>query len=99
MNTMNPSEFLSRYGRHDDNCPLRHEANLPGDKRCTCGFSTALAAPDPLLKRGLEAAEGAIVLAECFFDREGRDGCNNDNYCRLIDWIKDVRVALKDGDV
>ena len=85
---------LSRYGRHDKTCPLNGEPNLPGDERCTCGFSTALATPDPLLKRGLEAADGALVLANCYFERDGRDGCNNDNYCRLLDWMKDARAAL-----
>ncbi len=34
---------LSRHGRHDIDCILRDEANLPGDSRCTCGFSAALA--------------------------------------------------------
>ena len=34
---------LSRYGRHDRNCPLNNEANRPGDGRCACGFSAALA--------------------------------------------------------
>jgi hypothetical protein len=33
---------LSRYGRHDDTCPLLGEPNLPGDPRCTCGFSNVL---------------------------------------------------------
>jgi hypothetical protein len=37
------SEALSRYGRHDSKCPLYGEANLPGDSRCICGFSKALA--------------------------------------------------------
>lgn len=47
-----------------------------------------------LLTAGLEAAEGARVLADCYFERDGRDGYNNDNYCRLLDWIKDARRAL-----
>jgi len=47
-----------------------------------------------LLAAGLEAAEGARVLADCYFERDGRDGYNNDNYCRLLDWIKDARRAL-----
>lgn len=38
---------LSRHGRHDTTCPLRHEPNLPGDSRCTCGFSAALERPAP----------------------------------------------------
>lgn len=33
--------LLSRYGHHDRECPLYHEPNLPGDPRCTCGFSKA----------------------------------------------------------
>jgi len=33
---------LSRHGRHDNDCLLRHEANLPSDSRCTCGFSASL---------------------------------------------------------
>lgn len=32
---------LSRYGRHDSSCPLHDWPNLPGDPRCTCGFSAA----------------------------------------------------------
>jgi len=47
-----------------------------------------------LLVRGIAAAEGAQVLAECYFERAGRDGFNNDNYCRLLDWLKDARRAL-----
>lgn len=47
-----------------------------------------------LLASGLEAAEGAQVLAELYFAQQGRDPSNNDNYCRLLDWIKDVRRAL-----
>ncbi len=39
---MTTEQALSRYGRHDKACPLNHEANLPGDPRCTCGFSRAL---------------------------------------------------------
>lgn len=48
-----------------------------------------------LLKSGLEAAEGAQVLAECYFDLQEREPTNNDNYCRLLDWMKDVRRALE----
>ncbi len=47
-----------------------------------------------LLAAGLEAAEGAQVLAECYFDLQEREPSNNDNYCRLLDWIKDARRAL-----
>ncbi len=47
-----------------------------------------------LLASGLEAAEGAQVVIEAKFANEDRDPHNNDNYCRLIDWMKDVRRAL-----
>lgn len=47
-----------------------------------------------LLASGLEAAEGAQVLADLYFEQTDRDGYNNDNYCRLLDWIKDTRRAL-----
>ena len=47
-----------------------------------------------LLASGLEAAEGAQVLADLYFEQTARDGYNNDNYCRLLDWIKDARRAL-----
>lgn len=47
-----------------------------------------------LLTAGLEAAEGAQVLAECYFDLQEREPSNNDNYCRLLDWMKDVRRVL-----
>lgn len=46
-----------------------------------------------LLTSGLEAAEGAQVVMEAWC-AEGRDPFNNDNYCRLLDWMKDVRRAL-----
>lgn len=80
-----------RYARHDMACPLSGNPIQPGDERCTCGLSAVAAAPDPLLQRGIEAAEGALVLADCYFDQDGRDGYNNDNYCRLIDWLKEAR--------
>lgn len=47
-----------------------------------------------LLEAGLEAAEGAQVLSECYFKLQEREPTNNDNYCRLLDWIKDARRAL-----
>lgn len=90
-------DILSRYGRHDLDCKIHGEANLPGDIRCTCGFSDALARKDPLLVRGLEAAEGALVLADLYFGSNGEynDGLNNDNYCRLVDWIYAAKQELK----
>lgn len=48
-----------------------------------------------LLTSGLEAAEGAQVVMEAWC-ADGRDPCNNDNYCRLLDWMKDVRRALRE---
>jgi hypothetical protein len=46
-----------------------------------------------LLASGLEAAEGAQVVMEAWCS-EGREPGVNDNYCRLIDWIKEVRQAI-----
>lgn len=45
---MSNNYHLSRYGHHDDVCPLHHEANLPGDAKCTCGFSAALIETPPV---------------------------------------------------
>lgn len=47
-----------------------------------------------LLARGLQAAEGAQVVIEAKFDEEGRCPYNNDNYCRLLDWMGNARAAL-----
>ena len=47
-----------------------------------------------LLVRGISAAEGAQVLADCYFARAGRDGFNSANYCRLLDWLQDARRTL-----
>ena len=38
---MNALSVIARWGRHDRACPLHPEPNLPGDERCTCGFSKA----------------------------------------------------------
>ena len=46
-----------------------------------------------LLARGLEAAEGAQVVMEAWC-AEGYDPFNNDNYCRLMNWMRDARRAL-----
>ena len=43
-----------------------------------------------LLASGLAAAEGAQIVMEEWCPA----GCfpsNNDNYCRILDWMKDVR--------
>jgi hypothetical protein len=47
-----------------------------------------------LLARGIEAAEGAQVVIEAKFDAEGRCPYNNDNYCKLLDWIGEAKSAL-----
>ena len=51
--------------------------------------------PINLLISGLAAAEGARVLADCYFERDDRDGDNNDNYCRLCDWIEETKSFLE----
>ena len=44
-----------------------------------------------LLADGIAAAEGAQVIAELYFEQQSRDPSNNDNYCRLMDWLKAAR--------
>lgn len=48
-----------------------------------------------LLAEGLKAAEGAQVIANCYFGEHGLDPCNNDNFCRLMDWIRVVKNETK----
>jgi hypothetical protein len=47
--------------------------------------------PLSLLIDGIAAAEGAVVTIESLFQSVNRDPCNNDNYCRLKDWIAEAR--------
>ncbi len=68
--TNHTSNSLSRYGRHDTNCALHGQPNLPGDSRCTCGFSaavlranergTALISAAPDMFEALEACKRAV---------------------------------------
>jgi len=44
-----------------------------------------------LLTDGIAAAEGAQVVMEVFIISQNRDPSNNDNYCRLMDWLKAAR--------
>lgn len=44
-----------------------------------------------LLAEGIAAAEGAQVIMEIYFSQQDRDPSNNDNYCRLMDWLKAAR--------
>lgn len=44
-----------------------------------------------LLTDGIAAAEGAQVIIELYFQQQDRDPVNNDNYCRLLDWLKAAR--------
>ena len=42
-------------------------------------------------------AEGAQIVIEAMFSDVGRDPCNNDNYCRLMDWIKGALSAREEA--
>jgi hypothetical protein len=44
-----------------------------------------LAARDKTIAGLIAAIEGGLVLARCYFDGQGRDPSNNDNYCRMVD--------------
>jgi hypothetical protein len=44
-----------------------------------------------LLTDGIAAAEGAQAIMELYFENQDRDPHNNDNYCRLVDWLKAAR--------
>lgn len=48
-----------------------------------------------LLAKGLEATKGAQVIMNAYFERVNRDPYNNDNYCRLQDWMVNVQQVLK----
>ena len=50
-----------------------------------------LDAANARIARGVQAAEGAKVIAEAWAPG---DPCNNDNYCRLLDWIKESKDQL-----
>ncbi len=47
-----------------------------------------------LLTDGIAAAEGAQVIMELYFSDRDRDPSNNDNYCRLMDWLKASRTLV-----
>lgn len=46
-----------------------------------------------LIATGTTAMEGARVLADCYFEQVQRDSCNSDNYCRMVDWLREARQA------
>ena len=48
-----------------------------------------------LMMRGYEAMKGAEVLGRCYFEAQQRDPCNNTNYCRIADWVRDVEIVLE----
>lgn len=48
-----------------------------------------------LLSDGFEAAEGAQVIMNLYFERDNRDPGNNTNYCRVVDWINKTRKVLR----
>ena len=74
-------------------------------ERVAKAFAKALATKDAEIKRlrddvaeAFAALNGAQVLAECYFADHGRDPANNDNYCRICDWLKaHTALAGKDG--
>jgi hypothetical protein len=39
------------------------------------------------LAEARKAIAGILVLADLYFERDGRDPYNNDNYCRAKDWM------------
>lgn len=39
----------------------------------------------------IEAAEGAVVTLEAWAESLGKEPTNNDNYCRLKDWLRDAK--------
>ena len=52
---------------------------------------------EELLRDGVVAAEGAVVLAERWFDQNERDPLANGKYCRLTDWIKKAKRLTIDN--
>ena len=49
------------------------------------------------LRSAVGAVMGLVVLADLYFERQGRDPYNNDNYCRAMDWLKTARAAMGGG--
>lgn len=51
-----------------------------------------------LLADGIKAAEGAQVIVEAYYEDDYRDPSNSDQYCKLMDWLKDARRQVEQAN-
>jgi len=51
-----------------------------------------------LLADGIKAAEGAQVIVEAYYEDDYRDPSNSDQYCKLMDWLKDARRQMEQAN-
>ncbi len=53
---------------------------------------------ESLINDGVAAARGALVIMDSYFVITGVDPTNNDNYCRLLDWIAQGGIRANTQD-
>ncbi len=51
-----------------------------------------------IIREGVKAAEGACVTIEAIYANNGDEATNDDNYCRLMDWLSEARILVDKAD-